>query len=194
MKATCSFPDCDRPAKTLGWCGSHYAQHWRGEKLRPLRSLVKGTIRERMDAYTDRTEECWIWTGSKVAGYGQLNVDGMPRRAHRLAYELEYGPIPHGVMLDHTCRNRACVRPQHLREVSNKMNMENLDPAGYSTGTSGVRGVNWDQQTSKWRAKVTHEGKTIHVGRFDTLEEAAAAVAKSRLELFTNSTSDTPHP
>lgn len=60
---------------------------------------------------------CWEWAASKLpSGYGQLFAGrGLrPLRAHRLSYELTYGPIPAGSMVRHECDNPSCVRPDHL--------------------------------------------------------------------------------
>jgi len=67
---------------------------------------------------------CWLWTaGTDNYGYGRcsLTIPGTSRRrwsAHRLAYELLVGPIPHGLHLDHLCRIRNCVNPDHLEPVT----------------------------------------------------------------------------
>ena len=190
MLTTCTFSSCDRPARSLGLCHSHYVQQRRSGRLSRLRKLTGGSLSERLDEYTDRTEECWLWTGSTTQGYGQLRVGSRVLRAHRLAYELAYGPLPDGAMLDHHCRNRACVRPDHLVPSTNKENMENLASTGYAGNSSGVRGVTWDSQTSRWRAKLTHEGRTIHVGRFDTIPEATAAIIEARNRVFSNNVGD----
>lgn len=60
---------------------------------------------------------CWIWTGAtNPHGYGQIGDENRRARlAHRVAYELTYGPIPVGAMVLHSCDVRACVRPEHLR-------------------------------------------------------------------------------
>lgn len=62
---------------------------------------------------------CWLWTGATLdAGYGAIQVSGKTRRAHRVVFESERGPIPDGLVLDHLCRNRLCVNPNHLEPVT----------------------------------------------------------------------------
>src|SRR3990167_5054453 len=65
---------------------------------------------------------CWIWIAGKTGeGYGGF---GHATLAHRFAYELLIGPIPTGLILDHLCRNRACVNPLHLEPVSILVNLQ----------------------------------------------------------------------
>lgn len=67
---------------------------------------------------------CWEWTGHRNAmtGYGALNVNRVSTLAHRFSYEMNKGPIPAGLVIDHLCRNRACVNPDHLEVVSQREN------------------------------------------------------------------------
>lgn len=73
--------------------------------------------------------DCWEWTGRKDReGYGVHWVTGIgQRRAPRLVYELQVGPIPDGLTLDHLCRNRGCVRPDHLDPVTIGVNVHRGD-------------------------------------------------------------------
>lgn len=63
---------------------------------------------------------CWVWLGGKNRGYGSFWPGGGAPNvgAHRWAYEHSVGPIPKGLYLDHLCRNKACVNPEHLEPVT----------------------------------------------------------------------------
>lgn len=79
---------------------------------------------DRFWANVQKTEECWLWTGTtSPGGYGRFSMDGRRHQAHRIAYEWAIGPIPEGLVLDHLCRNRACVNPEHLEPVTQRVNI-----------------------------------------------------------------------
>lgn len=62
-----------------------------------------------------KTDDCWIWLGARNAdGYGNVRVGSRTYKAHRLAWEMAYGPIPDGLYACHRCDRPACVRPDHL--------------------------------------------------------------------------------
>jgi hypothetical protein len=62
-------------------------------------------------------------TTTKVFGYHQVRLKGKRWRAHRWAWELINGPIPEGLVVDHICRNRACVAIDHLRVMTQQENI-----------------------------------------------------------------------
>lgn len=67
---------------------------------------------------------CLVWAGYVQSnGYARLWVDGKNLMAHRWSYEFYVGPIPEGQVIDHLCRNRACVNPAHLEPVSQSENI-----------------------------------------------------------------------
>lgn len=83
---------------------------------------------ERLMAKVEVAESgCWEWTGTKLhGGYGMIGEGGRKGRmllAHRAAYQELVGPIPEGLTLDHLCRNRGCVNPEHLEPVTGTENV-----------------------------------------------------------------------
>lgn len=90
---------------------------------------IKLTLKERCLAKVVPLTEsgCWIWMGAlNVGGYAQVQVS-KPKRgiksAHRIMFELFRGPIPKGLDLDHLCRVRCCVNPDHLEPVTEAENV-----------------------------------------------------------------------
>lgn len=186
----CGFDLCVRFAMTQGLCHTHYVQRFHGWPERPLPDAPN----YRTDLFwskVDKTGTCWNWTSHKThGGYGHFCIGGGLRVAHRVAYEWAIGPIPAGMQLDHTCRNRGCVNPDHLRVVTNKQNSENRDGPAANNTTSAYRGVCRSPDNDKWIGQVKHNGVNHYLGRYDTEEEARVAVVAKRNELFTHNLSD----
>lgn len=66
---------------------------------------------------------CWEWLGQRDRfGYGRQQRQGKPLAAHRVAYEVQVGPIQPGLEIDHLCGNRGCVRGEHLEAVTHDEN------------------------------------------------------------------------
>jgi HNH endonuclease len=137
-------------------CGACYERAWRAshpeeQKARRQRAYVKKSIQlERVPrggsaevrllrrVICDLVTHCWLWQGYKDArGYGKASgeyVSGTIEKisAHRLSYMLFVGPIPEGMQIDHLCRVRHCVNPEHLEVVTPYEN--------YLRGTRGATG------------------------------------------------------
>lgn len=178
----CTFPECDRPNKNGGLCIGHYSQRMKGRPLTTLANSL-GESERRFWEKVSKTGACWIWRGHVLnSGYGMGSIRGVRGLVHRIVYSMNYGPINDGHVVDHICRNKLCVNPAHLRAVTHT---ENVRTQGLRTNnTSGVRGVNWDAARNKWAARVNVGGRKRYVGRFDTLEEAAQAVAAARAAFY----------
>lgn len=126
---------------------------WSGRE-RPVRSSVQ----ERVAAYTaqpdyivDEQTGCWVWQrAERGSGYGAKWHNGACGYAHRFFYERYVGPIPEGLHIDHLCRNRRCVNPDHLEAVTNRENI--LRGTGFSAvnarKTHCVNGHPFDEENT----------------------------------------------
>ncbi|RBY82659.1 HNH endonuclease signature motif containing protein [Blastococcus sp. TF02A-26] len=86
--------------------------------------MNSSALPSRFWAKVDRSGECWLWTGAVTsAGYGSWSSDGHRLSPHRVTYEAVHGPIPDGLQIDHLCRVRLCVNPQHLEAVTPQVNV-----------------------------------------------------------------------
>lgn len=133
-------------------------------------------------------DQCWVWIAAKRHGYGRYWLEGRRQSAHKLTYEAENGPIPEGNVVDHICRNRACVNPRHMQLTTNGLNLQNRSGANANSG-SGVRGVSRTPYgTFSARGRVNN--RQYHLGSFPSMEEAEAAVIAWRRENQPNSLMD----
>lgn len=87
---------------------------------------------ERFRSFFEVVGDCYLWKGwLDRDGYGSFFFRRKSRRAHRVAYFMKNGPIPDKMVVDHLCKNRNCVNPEHLRIVTAKENsLENSNSVG----------------------------------------------------------------
>lgn len=135
---TCSVPACDRPFDARGFCNAHYLWH---RKHGLLANVVRPTASEYAAKYIelDAASGCWAWIGPPASqGYGFANHNGVRSMAHRFVYQLYRGDIPDGLVLDHLCRNRICVNPDHLEPVTHAENLHRGEGETFVAHRSGV--------------------------------------------------------
>ena len=93
----------------------------KGAEMQPTKIIPQfdaPTIRS-MFAQIRVDGECWEWIGARSAqGYGVAKVNRIPLLAHRVFYFHLVGELHDGLVIDHLCRNHACVNPFHLEEVT----------------------------------------------------------------------------
>ena len=66
---------------------------------------------------------CWLWTSTTNGEYGQFGFSTHTVYAHRVSYQHHVGPMPEGYTIDHLCKVKLCVNPEHLEAVTYRENM-----------------------------------------------------------------------
>lgn len=100
-------------------------------------------LKEKFWANVDKRspDECWLWTGDTAGrGYGRMCHHTKVLRAHRLSYELHYGPIPKGLFVCHNCPegdNPSCVNPAHLFLGTSQENTDDMIKKGRAAPPKG---------------------------------------------------------
>ena len=92
---------------------------------KPGAHYFRGPIDQRLEYYSipEPNSGCILWIGALSSGYGCVGYQGRIQKAHVIAYELTKGPVPKNLELDHLCRVRCCVNPDHLEPVTRQINI-----------------------------------------------------------------------
>lgn len=154
MKGLCQAEECERPRVYARFCITH---HRRMKEFGSLDLPPALTVEERFWSKVTKTDGCWLWTGAvSSTGYGSFNVGGRKYdAAHRYAWRTLRGSYPSGMHLDHLCRVRKCVNPDHLEVVTFQ---ENLRRAPGSSQWLHERGVCRRGHVVAEDAYVSHAG------------------------------------
>jgi len=138
-RRVCKVPDCDdSEIVSNGWCDKHY-RRWRKHGDPNITLRHTGPLPERLWTRVDSTKNgCWPWSGNTLRGYGRLRFQNRDHIAHRVAWELTYGPIPDGMCVLHRCDNPPCCNPKHLFLGTQQDNIDDRDHKGRTTRGEGV--------------------------------------------------------
>lgn len=112
------------------------------ETLTATSEALTGEVVRRFWSYVDADGDCWEWMGGRSStGYGMFHIPAtrnVPHRkahVHRLVLEILAGPVAPGHHVDHLCRNRGCLNPDHLEVVPPGVNFRR----GFSPGAIAVK-------------------------------------------------------
>lgn len=117
----------------------------------------------------------------KDNGYLTVKVNDVTYSVHRLVWKLVTGEEPKGE-IDHINNVRHDNRWCNLREATDSENARNR--LMRKDNTSGVKGVCWDKESSKWLAQIWDGKRNVKVGRFGRIEDAEEAIRLKRIEMY----------
>jgi len=129
--------------------------------------------------YVQVGDSCWPWLGNRMVGrcggYGRIYVAGKLLKAHRVSYEIHFGPIPDGMYVCHHCDNRPCVNPAHLFVGTHADNMADM-------GRKGCTSVRYGENNAK--AKVRREDVAVIRTSKETYRQLAERYGISTQQVY----------
>jgi hypothetical protein len=158
----CSVADCEGGHYVKGLCSKHYQRMMKHGDPLSKKNLRQDPV-DRFWPKVEKTETCWEWKGFRSNyGYPRFYPGDGKRMgtvlAHRWIFAHVNGPIPNDMHVDHICRNRACVRPDHLRLL-----------------TPAENGL-YAQQSCRWTAKSIADMRTLAAERVKSISVEKSAL------------------
>ena len=118
-------------------------------------------------------------TKDKINGYRNITINYTPYREHRLVWLYIHGIFPIN-FIDHINGIKDDNRLINLREANHSQNMANRIKR--KDNDSGLKGVTWRKDVSKWKASITIDKKTLYLGYFDNKEDAHEAYKQAAIK------------
>ena len=138
---------------------------FRSTALHNVSTFGAGMSFDRMAAFRAKFEiadsGCWLWTASQLPdGYGHFWNGTRMQPAHRWAYEQFVGPIPEGLEIDHLCKVRNCVNPDHLEPVTHDENCRRSSAGDIERAkTQCPKGHPYDDENTLWLERTGRPGR-----------------------------------
>lgn len=121
----CTVEGCENKHLAKGFCRAHYLRLYKKGRLNLVRFDGHTAYEKVMLKSEEQPNGCRIFKGCILYhGYGQIRDGDKMRMAHRVTFEHHKGSVPKGFEIDHLCRNRACVNPDHMEVVTHTMNVQ----------------------------------------------------------------------
>lgn len=117
-------------------------------------------LRQRLYTGAQQTDQGCLFKGN-TDGYGVFRHDGKTFSRHRFAYQLEYGPIPSGMVVMHTCDNPGCFNPKHLKLGTQAENMSDMRSKGRANDPRGRSPQNKPGGTVPFLIRMRPEVRTL---------------------------------
>lgn len=169
-----------------GLCNTHYTR-WYKEKdaccYQPVAVKLNRqgiSLEERLSLLVVEVcseKGCWKTKLSKQARYKQISVNGVSKMAHRVAYELKYGPIEEGLEADHLCGVTCCINPDHIEPVPHQINMHRALKS--ATGANAakekcIHGHLFDAENTYYTPNGNRQCRACHYNRNKAWKERKA--------------------
>lgn len=134
------------------------------KSMKDVLTYYVNRMKKRFWKYVQKTDSCWNWTRCfDTRGYGQFVLCGTLHSAHRVSYIIHHGRIPKDLHILHSCDNRKCVRPEHLRAGTNTENyLEKMAKKRHAFGENHNRAILTEIQVKEIRRKHSFENRSTH--------------------------------
>lgn len=142
------------------------------EKLKELVDYVDGMLVAKTNSKCRKVGDTLSSLTDK--GYLRSSIGGKSYRVHRLVFLYHHGYMP--IQVDHIDGNRINNKIENLRDATSSQNNQNRK----ATSSSGIKGVVWHKQSKKWVASICVNRKSVHLGSFLSIEEAALVANRAR--------------
>lgn len=151
---------------------------------------MRRDLQERFWQKVNKTDSCWLWTGARLrTGYGSIRIKKKSERAHRIAYQIAVGDIPEGCLILHSCDNKICVNPSHLKVGDHRDNtLEAIERGLHPVGERSKKAKLSNLDVSLIRAGL-REGilGSILAKRFGVCEATISLIKRNKTRIHINS-------